>query len=256
MFERVIEFIAPKNYVDLKQDYPKPIKLNIPEWYKKLNYTTDLKTVKGCMPFLDALTFGYVLSMPQDMSILHNLDNTNEEGEKIKDCFHKFPIDAPRAMFGVNLNDSSEGSHAYHHPNQLGGKEGGCPILDKNKNLPVHKIFNPWIIKTPPGYSCLFTSPLNNNDDRFNIISGIVDTDTFDREINFPIIINGDKYPVLDTILKKGTPYVQIIPFKRDNWKMKISSGSSESFKFKHLLFDFRFLHNYKSDFWKKKKCS
>ena len=91
------------------------------------------------MPFLDALTFGYVLSMPQDMSILHNVDNTNEEGEKIKDCFHKFPIDAPRAMFGVNLNDSTESSVAYHHPNQLGGKEGGCPILDKNKNLPVHK---------------------------------------------------------------------------------------------------------------------
>ena len=44
----------------------------------------------------------------------------------------------------------------------------------------VHKIFNPWIIKTPPGYSCLFTSPLNNNDDRFNIIPGIVDNDIFD----------------------------------------------------------------------------
>ena len=28
------------------------------------------------------------------------------------------------------------------------------------------------------------------------------------------MIVNGDKYPSLDTTLKKGTPYVQIIPFK------------------------------------------
>jgi hypothetical protein len=24
----------------------------------------------------------------------------------------------------------------------------------------------------------------------------------------------------LETVIKKGTPYVQIIPFKRDSWKM------------------------------------
>ena len=80
-------------------------------------------------------------------------------------------------------------------------------------------LLNPWKIKTPKGYSCLFVPPLNNSDDRFSIIPGIVDTDTFPSEINFPIIINGDKYPVLETTIKKGTPYVQIIPFKRDSGK-------------------------------------
>ena len=51
MFNNIIEFIAHEDYVDLKEDYPNPIKLNIPEWYKKLEHTITNTTVKGCMPF-------------------------------------------------------------------------------------------------------------------------------------------------------------------------------------------------------------
>ena len=65
---------------------------------------------------------------------------------------------------------------------------------------------------------------MNNTDDRFSIIPGIVDTDSFSLEINFPIVLNGDKYPVIKTTIKKGTPYVQVIPFKREKWKMKITT--------------------------------
>ena len=44
---------------------------------------------------------------------------------------------------------------------------------------------------------------MNNNDDRFSIIPGIVDTDTYPMNINFPYVLNGDKYQTLDTVLKK-----------------------------------------------------
>ena len=40
MNDKIIEFLAHEEYVDLKEDYPTPIKLNIPEWYKKLEHTT------------------------------------------------------------------------------------------------------------------------------------------------------------------------------------------------------------------------
>ena len=53
MFDKEIEFSAHEDYVALKKDYPIPVKLNIPEWYKKLIHTPEIKTVKGCMPFLD-----------------------------------------------------------------------------------------------------------------------------------------------------------------------------------------------------------
>jgi len=110
---------------------------------------------------------------------------------------------------------------------------------------------NPWVIKTPPGYSCLFVSPLNNTDDRFSIISGIVETDTYEGEINFPIVFNGDKYPVLNTTLLKGTPYVQVIPFKRDNWVMETKENKhKKSFDLKFFLYYFKY---YKDKVWKKR---
>ena len=129
----------------------------------------------------------------------------------------------------------------------------GSPHVEKNKSLPFYKILNPWLIKTPPGYSCLFLPPMNNTDDRFSIIPGIVDTDTFNIEINFPFLINGDKYPQLETMLKKGTPYVQIIPFKRDSWKMKIKKKKSNDLVSSKALYALNMFNVYKDKFWNKK---
>jgi hypothetical protein len=112
---------------------------------------------------------------------------------------------------------------------------------------------NRWIIKTPPGYSCLFIPPLNNRDDRFEIISGIVDTDTFTLPINFPFIVNGDKYPSLESLIKRGTPYVQVIPFKRESWKMKIEGVTQEKLTEKRFYTWKHVLNNYKQRFWSKK---
>ena len=72
MFSKNIEFIAHEDYVKFKEDYPTPIKLNIPDWFKKLNHNVGSQTVKGCMPFLDTLTTGYLLKVPQDYSFIHN----------------------------------------------------------------------------------------------------------------------------------------------------------------------------------------
>jgi hypothetical protein len=100
----------------------------------------------------------------------------------------------------------------------------GCPYINTNKNLPFIKIINPWKITTPLVILVYFYHLLNNTDDRFFIIPGIVHTDKFPSEINFPIVINGDKYPTLQTVIERGTPYVQVIPFKRESWKMEVMS--------------------------------
>ncbi len=239
MFESIIKFTAPKDYIENNKEYlPIPIKLNIPDWFKKLEHGINNKTVKGCMPFLDTLTSGYLLKMPVDYYLVHNIEN---EGI-LKTGMQSGTMERK----GLNVNF---GQPQFHNTKQL----GESPYVEKNKNLPFHKILNPWTIKTPPGYSCLFVPPLNNTDDRFSIIPGIVDTDSFPTEINFPFVVNGDKYPTLETTIKIGTPYVQIIPFKKESWKMKINSENlkdketSSFFAFKHIL------HNYKKLFWSKK---
>jgi len=248
MFDKEIEFSAHEDYFFIKEDYPIPVKLNIPEWYKKLEHTILNKTVKGCMPFLDTLTSGYLLKIPQDFHIRHNVDNKNEKGEELKDSFQTFGLHDQSQLLNakhINLNSNID----VHPIKQV----EGAPFIEKNKNLPFYKISNPWKIKTPKGYSCLFVPPLNNSDDRFSIISGIVDTDTFSNEINFPIIINGDKYPILETTIKKGTPYVQIIPFKRDSWKMAVKAKKQKEIQNSRLFYGLKILNIYKDKYWNKK---
>jgi hypothetical protein len=248
MFDKEIEFSAHEDYFALKEDYPIPAKLNIPEWYKKLEHTFENKTVKGCMPFLDSLTAGYILKMPQDFYVRHNVINKNEKGEEFRDSFQTFGLHNQSQLLhekSLNLNAEID----IHHLFQL----KGSPYIDKNKKLPFYKIINPWKIKTPKGYSCLFVPPLNNTDDRFSIIPGIVDTDTFPDEINFPIVFNGDKYPVLETLIKKGTSYVQIIPFKRDSWKMITTSRVKKEIQNSRLFFGLKILNIYKDKYWNKK---
>src|SRR6056300_1234109 len=243
MFEKIIEFSAPEVYYNLKQNHPTPIKINIPEWYKKLEHKINYRTFKGCMPFLDTLTFGYCLYLPVDFKIEHNKTVKDKQGKDRKDSFSATPL-MGGADLGININFN--GKPQVHSPFQL----EGSPLVDKNKNLPFYKILNPWIIKTPPGYSCLFVPPLNNTDDRFSIIPGIVDTDTYQQEVNFPIVINGDKYPTLDTIIKKGTPYVQVIPFKRESWNMKVTGVSTNYMNKQKMFFNLKFLHRCNSKFW------
>jgi hypothetical protein len=238
MISKKITFSATASYLEQKDNYPEPCKLNIPEWYKEIEHSPEFLTVKGCMPFLDTLTSGYLLKIPVDLYLEHN--QYSKEGRYTTMNSNVRDINIP-----LNINRSK--SESIHPPEQL----GKCPFNQKNQNLPFQKIINPWIIKTPPGYSCLFLPPMNNSDDRFSIIPGIVDTDTFESEVNFPIIINGDKYPTLTTVIKKGTPYVQVIPFKRDSWKMEITNNENYN---ERLFFEsFTLIHTYKTRWWNKK---
>ena len=249
MLDKIITFSAHEEYVNYidNADKPCPIKTNIPDWYKKLKHSPGHKTIKGCMPFLDSLTSGYLLKVPQDMRITHNI--TNPETGK-KDSFaHAGQLDAGY-FFSRMLNLAADPARETHNTNQL----TGAPHIEKNKNLPLYKILNPWIIKTPPGYSCLFLPPMNNADDRFSIIPAIVDTDKFTHEVNFPIVINGDKYETLETIIRKGTPYVQVIPFKRDSWKMKIEGFTVKEIAPKKILYFLKILDIYKEKYWSKKR--
>ena len=232
-----IKFCTSSVYYKQKEDFPKPIKLNIPNWFKKIQHSAENITIKGCIPFLDTLTTGYVLSLPQDFHLRHNIVIDKQKITQLVPSLNE------RAHTNINV----KGEESMRPVGQF----QGSPLEKKNLNLGAHKIFNPWVIKTPPGYSCLFLPPLNNTDDRFSIIPGIVNTDIFNQEVNFPFIVNGDKYPVLDTILSKGTPYVQVIPFKRESWEMEIGKIPKED-RLNFWNWTLNKLHTYKRKVWDK----
>ena len=74
------------------------------------------------------------------------------------------------------------------------------------------KFHNYWTIRTAKGWSCMFLPPLNRPDAVVEVFAGVVDTDTYTAPINFPFVATA-----ADGVytLEKGTPLVQVIPFRR-----------------------------------------
>jgi hypothetical protein len=243
-----IEFSAHPSILLLKDIRPIPAKKFIPDWFKKVPiHGTEKMTIKGCVPVLDSINAGYLLRLSQDFSIEFNIQDLNSD-KKTTTIRFASPLKYLDVKFGEN--DRYMQSNPEAHPaSQLDGDNGF--MATKNGMNHFFKIVNPWKIKTPPGYSCLFIPPMHREFDHFHILPGIVDTDQHVSTVNFPICINKSKYPSFKKVFEKGLPYVQVIPFKRDSWKMSISNIIQEEDK----LADFKttLLNWYKKKSWSKK---
>jgi len=225
-------------------DPPKPSLLTIPDAYKNLSKTIKGKphpgyqTIKACIPFLDALTVGYIISFPADFCFRIE-EEKNDKGE-VRHHVKAFMNDKMPESF---LKFFTIETHEHQQmPSSLRSNYRTVDI--------IFKIINPWHIKTPSGYSCIFTNPFNRNTP-FKIIDGIVDTDSFPVTVNFPAFWTKDA-SVKDTIVEKGTPLALVIPFKREQWKMKTMNGAINEAK-TFIKFSSIFKDNYKKMFWNKK---
>ena len=108
-----------------------------------------------------------------------------------------------------------------------------------------------WYIQTPPGWSCLFTHPSGHGDLPFRTISAIVDTDVYKQEIAFPFWLLDS----FEGVIEKGTPIVQVIPFKRQEWHSEVSRlKDKEWFYMKERGFNSKFIGNYLKNFRQDKK--
>jgi hypothetical protein len=123
---KIIEFETHEAFFELNDNHPEPIKTNIPDWFKKLEHNYYNKTVKGCMPFLDALTAGYLIRMPQDLYIEHNIEKDGKRGTYMKWALEEklHHLDITRLNLNTNRVD-------VHPTKQL----EGSPLIEKNKNL-------------------------------------------------------------------------------------------------------------------------
>jgi len=207
----VIEFIASSKEDMHIFDPPIPAAKNIPDWYKKTNanmyndglpYLDDKtgnppRTVKACMPVFDSMTAGYHIILPADIFFE---DNPGSDKPNIS-----WSIDQIKA---IDLHSKAQ----FEHFNQ--GSEYYQTAIKFN---------NPWAIKTPPGYSCLFIQPSMRDDLPFQVVPGIVDTDRFPSPVNFPVFFKKG----FTGMIEMGTPIVQIIPFKREEWQSTIGHHES-----------------------------
>jgi len=174
--------------------------------FLKSKITSNL-TMRGCMPVLDFMTCGYYL--PMWVEILFFKNEQNGLG-------YYTEINTRKVLDNHAPTQFSTLFRTQHLFKELYG------YFDKSNydKLALYKFINPWVIKTPPGYSCMFIPPLYQ-DQKIKILPAVVDTDTYKGRINFPFSINLDLNEEYNT--KLGEPFIQVIPFKRVDYKMDVT---------------------------------
>lgn len=170
---------------------PVPAKAYTPDWFRRLPAvdearvsTTDTGlTIKRCLPFLDAMTTGWIIPLAATVRL-----DVRSGGSKVEAGW-----DFDRTMV------------SFHGAHQVRGNPWG--------ERAACKFHNYWTVVTPPGWSCLFVDPLNRPNGLFQVLAGVVDTDTYRAPVHFPFIPTG---PDGLHVIEKGSPLVQVIPFRRD----------------------------------------
>lgn len=221
---------------------PKPIPASkaLPEWYKSQPASLNEEelipkglmssTIKRCMPIFDYITAGYVITIPCDLYI----DATNPE--KIE-----WSVPMPMKSFANDMI-------ATHAPEQY----SHYPIDTTKYHKQLFRIMPFWSVKTDPGYSTLFMHPTHKDPVPFLTFGGLIDTDNFITDGHLSMLIEKD----FKGIIKQGTPFVQVIPIKRENWQMKImdSTDSTKDIMPQRLNLRSTFVSGYKNKMRSKKE--
>ncbi len=208
-----------------------PASTQVPDWYKKIpsfrgkekkliisNYNTNA-TVKHCVPFLEAMTTGYFITLWTDVqvTIIEKEPSLTWMAQPDPVNFRNRPIDS--------LDLVPEGFHTAHFTWE-----------------------NPYFIRTPKKYGILLTHPFNRHDLPFYTTTGIADCSQTLHNGSIPFFVKKD----FEGIIKAGTPIAQVIPFKKENWNLQLTSGLIEIGEKNNYEARRTFGHWYKKNAWTK----
>ena len=198
-FSPTIVFRCPP---ELEAVLPRPIPAvrGLPDWFKAMpqkavsSLSHDQQfTVKKCPPFVDAMTYGFLMPLVADLRI--------EDGAFAWD----------REVPGGALTSYPRSPIDFHDACQV----TGTPFFDDDRF--VVKFNNFWTIELPPGYSLLVTHPFNRPDLPFVTLTGLIDADLYrDNFIHFPAHWRDADF---NGVLPQGTPVAQCVPIKRETWE-------------------------------------
>jgi hypothetical protein len=192
---------------------PKPAIKCLPDWFKiipphlpdsKDEFQAPAMTAKKCFPLIDAMSLGYTIVTSGDIRI-----EVNHDGSAI--TTHN-----PPQLICVE----------WHNVKQIGGQTAPGYPAD-----PI-KFINWWIVETAPGWSTLFIPPINHFNPLFTCLGGLVDTDKYPKEVNFPAIWHKTDY---EATIPAGTPLVTAIPIKRNSFPKKPVISKITPSKHRHL---------------------
>ena len=190
-----IAFVASTEAATLLEP-PRAAARSVPQWWKQFERRRSAgsgfptSNAKYCMPFVDAITAGYLLALPEALHVV------SSPGEELV-CSWR------RAELGARV----ESHDARQLPDELHGVGG------------VWKFVQPWG-RLSKSASMLYTHPFNRHDLPFRSFSGIVDGG-YSSAVNVPFVwIAGHGEFLIDA----GTPIAQLLPFTRAEWSARVES--------------------------------
>lgn len=221
---------------------PKPVPMSkfVPDWYKKQPGSVNEEfafangsggaTIKKCMPIFDMMTVGYVLGFPCDIFI----DATDPNQLK-------WSVPLPMRQVAPDM--------ISHHSFE---QYSNYPIDTNIYHKQLFRILPYWSVGTPKGYSSIFIHPMHQDPLPFWSFGGFVDTDGFISDGHFSMLIKKD----FKGVIKQGTPFIQIIPIKRESWELELVDLEESNKTLQKQRLDVRsnFVHAYKNKFRSKKE--
>jgi hypothetical protein len=182
----------------LTEHLPKPFPARgaLPEWLRAMPakasseiHGREIRTVKQCPPFVDAMTYGVMIPLPCDVTVERGAFSWAWDIPEPATPGH------PRAPL------------SFHVAAQF----AGAPFARGEQAALKFNSF--WTIELDEGWSLFATHPVNRDDLPFRLITGLVDADRFhDGGINFPAVWT---QPEFSGVLPKGTPVAQCFAVPR-----------------------------------------
>ena len=178
---------------------PRPVLARdaLPDWLRQMPakafsemHQREVRTVKQCPPFVDAMRHGFMILLPCDVLVERGVFSWNWSLPSLAVTHH------PRAPL------------SFHVPEQLRGAafHDGTSVALKFNSF--------WTIALPTGWSLYATHPVNRDDLPFRLLTGVVDADRFSVVgIHFPAMWT---QPDFQGVLPKGTPIAQCFAVPRD----------------------------------------
>ena len=205
-----IKFVINRPWLNKESiSAPKPVIKTIPEWYKNADryakhpvtndYWKDpqnggkIPTWKACPSVYDIMGSGYVYRTPCDIEFKENSHGNIEA--KVLDEKNKDFLQIRPPMFGFKT------PYGYYDNHFAWWAD--------------------WAVEVPEGYSVLYTQPFNRFELPFLTTSGIIDNDKINLPGSMPFFVAKG----FEGILPAGTPYAQILPFKRENWESEMDDS-------------------------------
>jgi hypothetical protein len=209
--KQLIKFVKNRPWLTVDSDSaPKPTIKTLPEWYRKADrfainpHTSEpwidprdggkVPTWKACPAVFDIMGTGYVYRTPCDIEFYEDQGQLKVKvlDPRQKDFIHIRP---PMYQFTAPM-----GYHEAHFA-----------------------WWADWSVEVPDGYSVLYSQPFNRFELPFLTTSGVIDNDKVNLPGTMPFfVVKG-----FTGVIPAGTPYAQMLPFKREDWQSEVNDNIS-----------------------------